>query len=130
MQFNFITIAINAAKHPAINSLPHGLRLIIRLMEIHGPQRESSILSGQEATNQWLGNGGLSKYQISSGLDRLEKILIETDAPFLAPHPFRGKRNLPEYIIKVAEKVPEIKNVSVEEVARITTENSKNIFGI
>lgn len=77
MQFNFITIAINAAKHPAINSLPHGLRLIIRLMEIHGPQRESSVLSGQEATNQWLGNGGLSKYQISSGLDHLEAILID-----------------------------------------------------
>ncbi len=77
MQFNFITIAINAAKHPAINSLSHGLRLIIRLMEIPGPQRESSILSGQEATNQWLGNGGLSKYQVSSGLDHLEKILID-----------------------------------------------------
>lgn len=77
MQFNFITIAINAAKHPAINSLSHGLRLIIRLMEIHGPQRESSVLSGQEATNQWLGNGGLSKYQVSSGLDHLEKILID-----------------------------------------------------
>ena len=78
MQFNFITIAINAAKHPAINALPHGLRLIIRLLELHGPQREASILSGKEATNQWIGNGGLSKYQIQSALEHLSAIEIDS----------------------------------------------------
>jgi len=77
MQFNFITIAINAAKHPAINALPHGLRLIIRLLELHGPQRETSVLSGKEATNQWIGNGGLSKYQIQSALEHLSAIEID-----------------------------------------------------
>lgn len=77
MQFNFITIAINAAKHPAINALPHGLRLIIRLLELHGPQREASVLSGKEATNQWIGNGGLSKYQIQSALEHLSAIEID-----------------------------------------------------
>lgn len=78
MQFNFITIAINAAKHPAINALPHGLRLIIRLLELHGPQREASVLSGKEATNQWIGNGGLSKYQIQSALEHLSAIEIDS----------------------------------------------------
>lgn len=60
----------------------------------------------------------------------LEKLLIETDCPYLAPHPYRGKRNEPSYVKLVAEQIAEIKNVSVEEVARITTDNAKKIFGI
>ncbi|MBY0124474.1 TatD family hydrolase [Bacillus sp. S/N-304-OC-R1] len=60
----------------------------------------------------------------------LEKLLIETDCPYLAPHPFRGKRNEPSYVKLVAEQIAEIKNVPVEEVARITTENAKKIFGM
>ncbi|WNS75538.1 TatD family hydrolase [Bacillus sp. DTU_2020_1000418_1_SI_GHA_SEK_038] len=60
----------------------------------------------------------------------MEKLLIETDCPYLAPHPYRGKRNEPSYVKLVAEQIAEIKNVSVEEVARITTENAKKIFGI
>ncbi|MEH7125089.1 TatD family hydrolase [Bacillus sp. JJ1532] len=60
----------------------------------------------------------------------MDKLLIETDCPYLAPHPYRGKRNEPSYVKLVAEQIAEIKNVSVEEVARITTENAKKIFGI
>lgn len=60
----------------------------------------------------------------------LEKLLIETDCPYLAPHPFRGKRNEPSYVKLVAEQIAEIKNVSVEEVAKVTTENAKKIFGM
>jgi len=60
----------------------------------------------------------------------LDRLLIETDCPYLAPHPFRGKRNEPAYVKLVAEQIADIKQVSVEEVARITTENAKKLFGI
>lgn len=53
----------------------------------------------------------------------LDRMLIETDSPYLAPVPFRGKQNEPRYVKHVAEKIAEIKQVSVEEVARVTTEN-------
>lgn len=53
----------------------------------------------------------------------LDRMLIETDAPYLAPVPFRGKQNEPKYVKHVAEKVAELKNISVEEVARVTSEN-------
>ncbi|MEO8085934.1 MAG: TatD family hydrolase [Bacteroidota bacterium] len=82
----------------------------------------------------YLGIGGVVTFK-NSGLDKviaeipLQHLVLETDAPFLAPVPFRGKRNLPEYIIKVAEKIAEIKNVPLEDVANATTENSKIIFG-
>jgi hypothetical protein len=81
MKVNFITMSINAAKHPAINSIANGLRMIIRLLEIYGPERESSVLIGKEATNQWIGNnGGLSKYQVQHCLDQLSQVQIEDQA--------------------------------------------------
>lgn len=58
----------------------------------------------------------------------LEKMLIETDSPYLAPIPFRGKKNEPKYVKHVAEKIAEIKNISVEEVARVTSENFYTVF--
>ena len=58
----------------------------------------------------------------------LDRILIETDAPFLTPHPFRGKRNEPAYVRYVAEKIAEIKNLPLAEVARATTHNAKTLF--
>lgn len=60
----------------------------------------------------------------------LEKLLIETDCPYLAPHPFRGKRNEPAYVKLVAEQIASIKGISYEEVARATTDNAKKLFGI
>ena len=60
----------------------------------------------------------------------LSEIVLETDAPYLAPTPFRGKRNEPSYLIQVAEKLACIYNVTPEKVAQITTKNAKNIFGI
>jgi TatD DNase family protein len=60
----------------------------------------------------------------------LDKILIETDAPFLAPEPHRGKTNEPAYVCEVANKIAEIKNVSVEEVAEKTLENTMQLFSI
>ena len=58
----------------------------------------------------------------------LEAILLETDAPFMAPHPNRGKRNEPAYIPFIAEKIAEVKEVSIEKVSKITTDNAKALF--
>ncbi|WP_077210335.1 TatD family hydrolase [Bacillus dakarensis] len=60
----------------------------------------------------------------------LEKLLIETDCPYLAPHPYRGKRNEPSYVKLVAQQIADLKGLSYEEVAKATTENAKKIFGI
>jgi len=59
----------------------------------------------------------------------LKHILLETDAPFLTPAPFRGKMNIPAYVGRVAEHQAEQKGVSLDEVRRITTENARSIFG-
>ena len=60
----------------------------------------------------------------------LDKILIETDCPYLTPEPYRGKRNSSLYIHLVAEKIAQIKNIGVDEIEKITTENAKKCFGI
>jgi len=60
----------------------------------------------------------------------LEKIMIETDAPYLSPEPYRGQRNQPSYVKFIAEKIAELKQVSFEEVARVTTENAIKFFNL
>lgn len=81
----------------------------------------------------YLGIGGVVTYK-KAGLDEVLKhvplahIVLETDSPYLAPVPFRGKTNESSYLVHVANKVAEIYGTSVEEIATITTTNSKNIF--
>lgn len=60
----------------------------------------------------------------------LECMMIETDAPYLAPVPHRGKRNEPAYVVEVAKAIADIKGVSVEEVEETTTKNAEQFFGI
>jgi TatD DNase family protein len=60
----------------------------------------------------------------------LESMMVETDAPYLAPDPFRGKRNEPSYVKYVAEKIAEIKGETFEKVAEVTTANAKRLFKI
>lgn len=60
----------------------------------------------------------------------LEYLLIETDAPYLAPHPHRGKRNEPALVTLVAEEIARLKGISTEEVAKATTHNAEKFFGI
>lgn len=64
---------------------------------------------------------------IAKGLP-LDRLLVETDAPYLAPKPWRGKRNEPSYVVNTAEVLAETKGVSFEEIARITTENAFRVF--
>jgi TatD DNase family protein len=81
-----------------------------------------------------LGIGGVVTFK-NSGLDKvveaidLKHIVLETDAPYLAPMPYRGKRNEPDYLVLVAKKIAEIKKISIEEVAAVTTQNSIDVFG-
>ena len=85
--------------------------------------------------NMKLGIGGVVTFkngkidQFLNQID-LKHIVLETDAPYLAPTPFRGKRNESSYITKVLEKLSDIYQVSEEKIAEITTENSKDVFGI
>jgi TatD DNase family protein len=58
----------------------------------------------------------------------LDRLLIETDSPWLAPVPYRGKQNQPGYVVEVAEFIAELKNLSVDEVARVTTQNFYTLF--
>lgn len=60
----------------------------------------------------------------------LERLLVETDCPFLSPHPYRGKRNEPARVKLVAEKVAELKEMEFEQLARITSDNARRLFGI
>lgn len=60
----------------------------------------------------------------------LDKIMVETDAPYMAPNPYRGKRNEPLYVEYVAEKIAELKGINPEEVMRKTTENARRLFGL
>jgi len=65
--------------------------------------------------------------EVASGID-LDYLLIETDSPYLAPHPFRGKENSPSLVPYVAEEIARLRDVPVEEIARITTQNALRIF--
>lgn len=60
----------------------------------------------------------------------LEKMLIETDAPYLTPHPFRGKRNEPGLISHTAAKIAELRGLSIGEIAAITDRNARRVYGI
>jgi len=85
--------------------------------------------------NMKLGIGGVATFKngkIDQFLNQIDlaHIVLETDSPYLAPVPHRGKRNESSYTLLVAQKLAEIYQLSIEEIARITTENSKAIFGI
>ena len=60
----------------------------------------------------------------------LERIVLETDCPYMAPEPFRGKRNHPGYLYRMAEKLAEIRGMSVEEIHAVTTENGRRLYRI
>jgi TatD DNase family protein len=83
----------------------------------------------------YLGIGGVVTYK-NAGLDAVvaqipvEYLVLETDSPYLPPVPFRGKPNESSYLLHIAQKVADLHQISIQELARITTENSSKIFGI
>ena len=83
----------------------------------------------------YIGIGGIVTYPNAKDVQSvaqqlpLERLLIETDCPWLTPQFRRGKRNEPAYVIAVAEKIAELRDISVEEVGKVTTNNFNNLFG-
>lgn len=81
----------------------------------------------------YLGIGGVLTYR-NSGLDKvlaeipMDHLVLETDGPYLAPVPFRGKRNQPAYLEHIVSKLAEIKNISTDEAAAITSANARSLF--
>lgn len=83
----------------------------------------------------YLGIGGVLTYKKSTlpeilKVVPLKKMVLETDAPFLPPVPYRGKRNESAYLIETAKKLAEVKEVDIEKIAEICTKNTKELFGI
>ncbi|MBR1849873.1 MAG: TatD family hydrolase [Bacteroidales bacterium] len=94
-----------------------------------------SVQEAQKAVEMGfhLGIGGVVTFKNATMADvvraiPLERLLLETDAPYLAPVPFRGKRNESAFIVQVAKKIAEIKSLSLDEVAEQTTINARNLF--
>ena len=89
-----------------------------------------------QKTGDWyIGIGGVLTYKKASIAETvkqipLERILLETDSPYLTPVPFRGKRNESSHIPYIADKLAELSGHSLEEVAHTTTENAQKLFGI
>lgn len=94
-----------------------------------------SFLELQRLGDWYIGVGGVVTFKKASLAEvvrrvPLERIVLETDAPYLTPVPFRGKRNESAHIPLIAAKVAELKEVPIEEVDSVTTTNARNLFGI
>jgi Tat protein secretion system quality control protein TatD with DNase activity len=95
------------------------------------------ILSNTSGTDRlvYLGIGGVLTYKNAGLVEVIEKIglqhlVLETDAPYLSPVPFRGKRNESSYLVHVIDKLTEVLKISREEIIDITTLNAQKIFGV
>jgi TatD DNase family protein len=121
--FNEVMDIINEFKNNAPQAIFHCFSGTVK-------QAEQVIATG----NFKLGIGGALTFK-NSGLDKVVKaidlkhLVLETDAPYLAPTPYRGKRNEPDYLLLIAKQIAEIKKISIEEVASVTTQNSIDLFG-
>lgn len=86
-------------------------------------------------TKFYIGINGVATFK-NSGLNEtlkhisLERVVLETDSPYLAPSPYRGKRNEPSYLVEILRKLAEIYSVSEKEVAHVTTQNASHLFNI
>jgi TatD DNase family protein len=110
--------------------MPMGIRGVFHCFGGTLEQAEAIIDAGF-----YLGIGGVLTYKKPGLAEVLEKIdlqymVLETDAPYLTPEPFRGKRNESSYLKYIAEKLALVKNVPVEEVEKVTTANAEKIFGL
>ena len=117
----------------------------LELLKKHPPQKESLLhcYSGSiESAKEFIklgfsfSFGGVVTFNNAKNVVKvveelpIEKIMLETDCPYMAPVPFRGKRNEPMYIPYIARKITEIKNIEVEKIAETTTKNAEKMFKI
>jgi TatD DNase family protein len=142
---NHVRAAI-ALNLPVIVHTREAEKATIQVMEEEGAETCGGVIhcfTGSKELAQWaldlgfyISFSGILTFKSAKELHQiaasipLDRILIETDAPYLAPVPYRGKRNEPSYVAKVAEKIAELKGISLEEVAFATTENYKKLFRI
>lgn len=108
-----------------------GMRAVIHCYSYSPEMAEEYVKMGY-----YIGIGGVVTFKNAKKLKNvvegipLSSIVLETDCPYLAPEPYRGKRNCSLYLPYVAEKIAELKNVSVEEVIRETETNSRRLYGL
>lgn len=139
----FLDFAVQIKKPPVIHcrnafddcydivksTLPHGYPFLIHSFADDKPEARKWLDLG--ATLSFNGIVTFNKAQnVRNGLaiTPLDKLLIETDAPYLAPIPYRGKRNQPAYIPYIAQRIADEKFTTIEDLARITTENANRFF--
>src|SRR6186713_689010 len=147
-QYESFQTQIEWAKHYDIPVVIHSRNSIDECIKVIRENQQGNLkgvfhcFSGNEKQAKeiidlgfYLGIGGVVTFK-NSGLDKvmadfeLKNVVLETDAPYLAPVPFRGKRNECSYLKYVIDKLAEIKNVSKEEIAKNTTKNAKELFNI
>lgn len=144
--FRFQVALAKKYKLPIVIHSRESFNELFRLLDaIHSPELKGVFhcFSGTEAQAQKiitdygfkLGIGGVLTFK-NSGLDEqiknidLEHFILETDAPYLAPFPYRGKRNQPAYIPLIAQKLAKVKGISIDEIAKITSQNAKELFNL
>jgi TatD DNase family protein len=110
---------------------PRGLRGVLHCFSADRAMAEWALARGL-----YIGVAGPITFANARGLPGvirhvpLDRLLIETDSPFLAPHPLRGRRNEPAYVVRVAERLAEVKGITLEQVADVTTANACQLFGL
>jgi len=136
--------AAKAAGKPVVVHVREADGVCVRVLESEGVPQAGGVIhcfTGDWATARnyldlglYISVAGVVTFKAADGLREAvrkaprDRVLIETDCPFLAPVPYRGKRNEPAYVAKTAEKVAELWGVSVDEVGEITTENARVLF--
>jgi TatD DNase family protein len=113
-----------------LRDLPNGVRGVL-----HCFVGDDDLLDAGLAAGWMISFTGLVTFKSFDGADRLrrvpdDRLMVETDAPYLAPVPFRGRRNEPAHVVEVCDAVAGLRGEPVAEMARITTENARSFFGL
>ncbi len=146
MQKRIFSAQIELAKRvekPLIVHIRDASADAMQLLLEHGAGEVGGVLHCYNADEQLLklakenfyyGIGGVVTFKNAKKLPHVlpkiprDRIVVETDAPYLTPHPFRGKRNEPAYTVYIVEKIADTLSISFEEAAALTTENAKRVF--
>jgi TatD DNase family protein len=114
-------VAAVLAAHPAVSAILHSFSSSMRLLRAGQVHRHYVSFSGMVTFKNWRLDDAIRE----TSADRL---LLETDGPYLAPVPHRGKRNEPQYVRLVAARIAEVRGLSIDEVIALTGENARRVF--